>query len=223
MKKLACLHAHYSNIDYLEEALSKYPISLQHFVDPGLMLRLTHDDTFTPQKAREKVRKQLEWIASCGVEAIVITCTNYIAMLDDTFKLDIPIIKIDEPFFKVFSQLALPKTLVFTNPATVSGTTERLNTYLDQSNRPMEYNIEIIHGAFDLVMSGQIDEHDVVVSKALRELSDKKIPSIAVAQLSMVKASESVQATILNPLLPLIQEIEKLLNLQSERVYANGN
>lgn len=222
MKVLGCLHAHYSNIKYIEEGLNSYPIRFQHFVDPGLMIRATHEEAITPLQAKNKVMEQLSWIASCGVDAIVITCTNYIAFLDDEFSLDIPIIKIDESFFRIFAKYPSPKVLVFTNPATVSGTTERYHQYLKKANLPVEYDTKIINGAFDYVMNGQIAKHDGIVSNALKELS-ATFSSIAVAQLSMVQASAAVQGEILNPLKPLIMEILTQLNLPVEGNEVNGN
>ena len=49
-----------------------------------------------------KVKEQIEWMISCDVDAILITCTNYIALLEDETLFDpsIPIIKIDEPYFE---------------------------------------------------------------------------------------------------------------------------
>src|SRR3954471_6701470 len=97
-KRLACLHAHYSNIGYIETAFSPYDIELIHFVDPALMYRVTADGNFTELDAQKKVKEQIEWIAQSNVDAILITCTNYIAVLkEEQLSISIPIIKIDEP------------------------------------------------------------------------------------------------------------------------------
>lgn len=37
MLNIACLHAHYSNINYLERSFQSHAVQLQHFVDPGVM------------------------------------------------------------------------------------------------------------------------------------------------------------------------------------------
>ena len=103
-KKIGCLHAHYSNIDYIETALSAYDIELSHFVDPGLMQRVGTDESFTVVDAEKKVKDQVEWIAQTGVDAILITCTNYIALLKEE-TLNVPIIKIDEPYFEAICKI----------------------------------------------------------------------------------------------------------------------
>jgi hypothetical protein len=68
-------------IEYIENALSPYNIELIHFVDPALMYRVTSNENFQESGAQLKVNEQIEWIAQCNVDAILITCTNYIAIL----------------------------------------------------------------------------------------------------------------------------------------------
>ncbi|WP_445678084.1 hypothetical protein [Psychrobacillus sp. FSL H8-0484] len=64
--RLACLHAHHSNIANIETALlAPFDIELVHFVDPGLMNRVTHDDGFEQVNAEHKVKEQMEWMAKC--------------------------------------------------------------------------------------------------------------------------------------------------------------
>lgn len=72
-KKLGCLHAHYSNIEYIENVLSPFNIELIHIVDPALMYRVTSDGNFQESDAQNKVKEQIEWIAQCNVDAILIT------------------------------------------------------------------------------------------------------------------------------------------------------
>jgi len=105
-KKIGCLHAHYSNIDYIEQAFQSFQdIELKHFVDPGLI----HHVAKGTCGLSLKVKEQVEWIASCDVDAILITCTNYIALLQENqLSLSIPMIKIDEPFFKPIKMLESP-------------------------------------------------------------------------------------------------------------------
>ncbi|MDC0701743.1 hypothetical protein POF52_04755 [Priestia sp. AB] len=55
MKKIACLHAHHSNISYIEKALPF--ANCMHFVDPGLVHRVTADPKFAAESAAAKVEK----------------------------------------------------------------------------------------------------------------------------------------------------------------------
>lgn len=73
VKKIGCLHAHYSNIAYIEQAMSAYEAELLHFVDPALVFRVSSDPQFTLAQAQAQVNQQVEWIAASQVDAILIT------------------------------------------------------------------------------------------------------------------------------------------------------
>jgi len=216
-KRLGCLHAHYSNIDYIENALSSYEIELIHFVDPALMYRVTSDESFKAVDAQNKVKEQIEWIAQCNVDAILITCTNYIAILqEEHLSISVPIIKIDEPYFEYISNITQPQTILFTNPATVNGTMDRLNQYAYNHQKSLDIEVIVINNTFELIMQGLKQEYNQEISKFLnRIIKEDKI--ISVAQLSMVDASKEVEyrtsKPIINPLDTLISSVVSQLKI----------
>lgn len=207
--KLACLHAHYSNISYIEQAFASEEVELVHYVDPGLMGRLSSTNSgFDETKARAKVAEQMEWIAGTQVDAILITCTNYIALLDEEqLKTDIPIIKIDEPFFAVICSSSESQTVLFTNPATVAGTMSRLDAFAEErgiSLGPIE--VEVVPNTFELIMQGKKEAYMSELTDSIRAFfAEKGVHArLSVAQLSMVDAAELVErelgVQIVNPL-----------------------
>jgi aspartate/glutamate racemase len=219
-KRLGCLHAHYSNIEYIQNALSPFNIELIHFVDPALMYRVTFDENYQESDAQNKVKEQIEWIAQCNVDAILITCTNYIAILqEDQLSISVPIIKIDEPFFDVICNIEQPQTILFTNPATVEGTMERLKHYAYNHHKSLDLEVMVINNTFELIMQGLKEEYNLEISKFLNQIiNEKKV--ISVAQLSMVDASQQVEdktsKTIINPLKTLVSSIVNQLELGEE-------
>lgn len=218
-KRIACLHAHYSNIDYIQNALSSDELELVHFVDPGLMSRITSDKSFDEIQAKNKVIEQIEWISQANVEAILITCTNYIALLEESrLHTSIPIIKIDEPFFSSVCNIAEPQVLLFTNPATVEGTMARLKEFASTHDKPI-HNIEarVIENTFELIMQGKKEQYVEEVSKYIKGiLASEKNKKISVAQLSMVETAVKVErelnVKIGNPLDSLILKFESFLH-----------
>ena len=219
-KKLGCLHAHYSNIEYIENAFAPYNIELVHFVDPGLMSQVTTNKNFQESDAQRKVNEQIEWIAQCQVDAILITCTNYIAILqEDQLSTSVPIIKIDEPFFDYICNIGQPQTILFSNPATVEGTMERLKHHASQQQKTLDLEVIVINNTFDLFMRGLKEEYDQEISKFLNQIiNEKKV--ISVAQLSMVDAARQVEnqtsKTIINPLNTLVSSIVNQLELEKK-------
>ncbi|MEG0385162.1 MAG: hypothetical protein RR642_10445 [Solibacillus sp.] len=218
MKKLACLHAHHSNIPYIEDLLKSFPIELSHHVDPGLMDQIKNNPLFDMQLAQAKVNSQISWLEDTQPDAILITCTNYIALMNSDRKPStIPIIKIDEPFFENICSITAPQIIAFTNPDTVDGTLARLNDYAKNMGKNINIEGRIVPDAFSLIMKGLKDEHDALLAAFMDKLIQTEKKIISVAQLSMVdtsrKMSEKHAIPIVNPLDVLTETIMEILNL----------
>jgi aspartate/glutamate racemase len=194
-KRIGCLHAHYSNIQYIEQAFSSCEVELLHFVDPALVYRVSSDDTFSLLDARRKVIEQIEWIVQADVDVILITCTNYIAVLqEDQLSVTVPIIKIDEPFFNDVCKQDQPQILLFTNPATVEGTMKRLYDYANANGIHLDVEAQVIENTFELIMQGKKEQYLIVLSEYIRKLlASNKNRVISVAQLSMVEAVRDIE------------------------------
>ncbi|UHA71878.1 hypothetical protein [Paenibacillus sp. 481] len=221
--RIGCLHAHYSNIEYIEQALAAYEVELLHFVDPVLVSRVSSDDHFSLEQAQAKVHEQVEWMAQSKMDAILITCTNYIALLqEDQLTTTVPIIKIDEPFFRHVCRQEQPQLLIFTNPATVEGTMKRLYSYAAHFGKIPSIEVQVIEGAFELIMQGMKEKYRQVLSEYMGNLIKltselQQVPAISVAQLSMVEAAsrmyEETNVRIGNPLEPLVAYMVEVLQL----------
>lgn len=213
-KKIGCLHAHYSNITYIEQAFASFDLELVHYVDPGLINRMTTDPSFDDPKAKAKVTEQLQWIMGNQVDAILITCTNYIAILDeDQLQPTVPIIKIDEPFFAELAKSDQPQALLFTNPASVEGTMRRLIAYSEHQGLALQHlEPRVIAHTFELIMQGKQEAYEHELCTYIRQLyAANPGIRISVAQLSMVNAANQVEhelgIEIGNPLKPLVKYI----------------
>lgn len=218
-KRLGCLHAHYSNIDYIEQALAPFDIECVHFVDPALMHRVISDPNFKESDAQHKVKEQLEWIAQANVDAILITCTNYVTLLrEEHLSITVPIIKIDEPYFDVICHRQQPQKILFTNPATIGGTMERLHHHANRLHKSLDIEVVVIDDTFDLIMQGRKEEYDQEIVKSLTHIIQDDMTPISVAQLSMVDAARQVEfetsKIIMNPLTPLVATIVRQLKAE---------
>ncbi|MGE6552887.1 hypothetical protein ACQKFK_29270 [Bacillus mycoides] len=218
MKKLACLHAHHSNIEYIDRVLQSFGIEILHFVDPILSRILKKDCDFEKEQARSNLKDIIKYIAKSDVDTLLLTCTDYITLLDENFKIDIPILKIDEPFFEMICHVEEPQTILFTNNRTVSGTMERLRLYAQQNNKSIQVKVEVIEGIFELIMQGRKEEHDAKLEKYLYEIMKDRNEMFLVAQLSMVDAATRVENTIgrniINPLHALVEYCVQSVNEQ---------
>ncbi|WP_435367753.1 hypothetical protein [Metabacillus litoralis] len=214
MKKVGCIHAHYSNINYLEKVFSPSDVEFLHFVDPGLMHCIQAGHSLSRADAQAKVREQIEWVANCQVDAILITCTNYIALLEEAvLTTAVPVIKIDVPFFESLCQMKEPQTIVFSNPATVEGTMSRLYQYATAHQKSIDIEVAVIENSFNLIMNGLKEEYRQKIVEGLEQLSENN-RVLSVAQLSMVEAAKQVEnktsTKIMNPLETLKTSIHNL-------------
>ena len=221
--RLGCLHAHHSNIGYIETIIPRDTLEAIHFVEPGLLRRIGSDASFTMGDAAAQVQRQLDWMTACGVDALLITCTNYIAaMPDEPSRRDIPIIKIDEPFFAYLLQQPPRHLLLFSNPDTVDGTMRRLRDYASPRDDALTIEVEVIPNTFDLFLSGQTEAYNRAVAERLRELVRlDRFASLSVGQLSMVDAARRVAGEtghlIGDPLEPLSEHLEAVLQAEAGR------
>lgn len=211
-KKLGCLHAHHSNIEYIEQVFQKNKeIEVVHFVDPGLIHQMSKGVT----ELTYKIVEQIQWMASCDLDAILITCTNYIVLLDDcdVRALSIPIIKMDELYFELICNERQPQIILFTNPATVEGTMTRLHQYANRQGKTIDVTVKVIEHTFDLIMQGKNKDYNAVIIHTLHhEVNEQR--KLSVAQLSMVSAAqqfeEKTAISITHPLKALGAVVGKL-------------
>jgi hypothetical protein len=215
--RLGCLHAHHSNIGYIDNIIPHDDFEAIHFVEPGLLRRIGSDAGFSKDDAAAQVRKQLDWMTDCGVDALLITCTNYIAaMPDEPCQRDLPIIKIDEPFFAYLLQQPPRHLLLFSNPDTVQGTVQRLHDYAASLGVQPAIEVEVIPNTFSLFLTGQTEPYNRAVAERLRELVRlDRFNSLSVGQLSMVDAAQRVAHetghSIGDPLQPLRAHLDTIL------------
>ncbi|MFB6362697.1 hypothetical protein ACFCP7_01375 [Paenibacillus elgii] len=218
VKRLGCLHAHHSNIRYLEEGLAREAFSCLHFVDPGAIHWLTRAAASEgARQVQAKLRGQLEWIAGCGVDAIVITCTNYIAALSPWEQAveatgGIPVIAIDEPWFDELLKLGDEAVVAFTNPATVEGTMERLHAHAKLQGRAFKGQTALSDPAcFEMLLQGREAAYAEQVEAFLLDLIQKSSAPVAAAQLSMTDAAVRAEAVsgarVLSPMQALLERL----------------
>lgn len=209
---IGCLHAHYSNIRYIEEGLRSSGIRWVHYVDPGLIARLSSDSRFSEEQARARVAEQMEWMAAAGLDAILLTCTQYTALLEEERLLTrIPILKIDEPFFDAILAIEGPQTLLFTNPGTVDGTMTRLKRHAEARGRTLtDVETRVIEHAFPLLMEGKETEYNRLITEYIRSLPSEG-RAVSAAQLSMSDAADAASAESGRPILHPLGSIAKYL------------
>lgn len=127
------------------------------------------------------------------------TLKNYIAILqEDQLSISVPIIKIDEPFFNYICNIQQPQTILFTNPATVEVTVERLKHYDDNHQKSLDLEVIVINNTFDLIMQGLKEEYNQEISKFSNQIikDEKKLSLLLNYQWLMLLSKLSIKHPI---------------------------
>ncbi|MED1792694.1 hypothetical protein [Brevibacillus nitrificans] len=218
MKKVACLHGHHSNVALVDDAFSQWKVELAHYVDPGLLLQSANSQPPTRGEAEAKLDSQLSWMQASTPDAIVITCTQYAATLtsEHESERDTPIFTIDGPFLEEAARRSGKQTILFTNPATVKPTMDRLWQQAALHRCTPQISIHLIDGAFSLIMENKQQAYQEILWETMLTLSHEDT-ILSVAQLSMAPAarqfSQEKGIFISDPLQSLTDKIVQTLPL----------
>lgn len=224
MKRIACLHAHHSNIALLADAFAALDVELVHFVDPGILLQSTGAVALAIEQAHAKLRDHLQWMSQCSADAVIITCTQYASYLtpEDEASFAVPIFTIDGPLLQELSLDPGAKLLLFSNPATVEPTMNRLRSYAQAAGSDPAIELHIIANSFDLLMANRQEAYYAKIKEALHHLQLAR-PGIALAaaQLSMGPAVEQFSREtgqlVAHPLKSLTSNVCERLSLTRYR------
>lgn len=203
---MICLHAANSNIEIIDRAIQGLPFRIQHEVDLTLIQLIRTKEPLEIQKAY--VQRKLHDLLRDEPAFIFITCTNYVALLDQ-FKLTlpVPIVKIDEILFEQMKDIQTPIQMLFSNKETIPGTMKRLHQFI-----PTGLDIEIVQisDVFEWFLAGHKLEHDQKVLSKLLELATFE-KTIIVAQLSMANVTEIYGKLSGNPVITPISALRSYM------------
>ncbi|MGX9292044.1 hypothetical protein ACSLGF_12690 [Bacillus sp. A015] len=206
MFRLHCLHAHPSNMSYIEDVFRDTAFELHHTVDSSFMERAKQDPVFDLHKQQTYAINRL--MQERKADIILLTCTQYIAAMGDQQHLfKQPIVPIDEPLFELICEKKEALQLVFSNPDTVEGTMYRLYSYAQERGKQVEADIVVMEDVFHLCLNGDMQAYEDRIKEQLRRCMKQKSGDICVMQLSMVHAAQQVERetgiSIIHPLSPL--------------------
>ncbi|MBD3861129.1 hypothetical protein IEE86_15450 [Bacillus sp. 28A-2] len=219
MIRLHCLHAHPSNMSYIEDVFRDTAFELHHTVDSSFIERVTQDPAFDHHKQQAYAINRL--MQEREADLILITCTQYIAALGDQQLLfRQPIVPIDEPLLELICQKKGPLQLVFSNPATVEGTMERLESYAKERGKQIDAEAIVMEDIFHLCLNGDMQAYEERIKEQLRRCMKQKRGDICVMQLSMVHAAQQIEketgVPIVHPLSPLKQFVHQKITALKE-------
>lgn len=168
-------------------------VELFHMVDESLI-----QDTIRAGRLRgitiRRLLGQIESAAAAGADAVMVTCSSIgpgVALAQSLF--DLPVIRVDEAMAEEAVRKGRRIGVAATLRTTLEPTIELLKEKAAQDGRAIEIVESLAEGAFDAVLSGDVETHDrILTERLLRDLHDVDV--IVLAQASMARVVNEMPA-----------------------------
>ncbi|MCD5002469.1 hypothetical protein IV487_08340 [Enterococcus saccharolyticus] len=206
--KIICLHASSYNIALVDEGMRGINIEVDHVVDQQLLHLIQREES---EQQYTYIHQKLQQLIAKKPDAILITCTNYIALLEQRPLIsEVPLLMIDEMLFKQLPKTRQTLTVLFTNKQIVTGTLQRLRKFCPWVK---QIEIMVIDNVFSWYLAGEITKHDARIYETLLSLGNGQLMA---AQLSMSRAVERYnqqhQQLVIHPLEAIRKELSMFKN-----------
>ncbi|MDH7598907.1 MAG: aspartate/glutamate racemase family protein [Sedimentisphaerales bacterium] len=187
-------------------------------VDESLLKDIIQNDQ-APKSALRRVVMHILNAHQAGTDLIMVTCSSLgpAAQIGGQL-LDIPVIRVDEPMVAMAVAKGQRIGILATLPSTMGPTKDLVLAKARAISRQIEVHVDLCPGAFDALLSGNPEQHDQIVSAAVRKMASK-VDVILLAQASMARVLVSIPAgTIDVPILtsprPAIEHAATILGLK---------
>ncbi len=191
MKTLALIHTSmvFINVETLMQDLYKEimpEVRLINIIDDSLLPDVMEVGKITP----EVTSRMVDYVVAAektGADAILSLCSSLGPSIDEARKhVKVPVIKIDDAMTELAVKNAKKIGVMATVPTTLGPTVDLIKEKADKLKKSVEVTPCLVKGAFELLMSGDKDNHDAMVMESAKELA-KTIDIIVFAQASMTR------------------------------------
>ncbi|MGM0217491.1 hypothetical protein [Enterococcus sp. AZ126] len=202
MKKIICIHAHFSNIHYLTELFQKEKtLALEHYVMTDFLDQITTDNltNFIEKKIEE------------NVVGVIITCTMYSNLIKQKLILNKPILRVEDPLIAHILANPHKKSLIFSNPKTVKETIKKIDIAYLEKNLALDYEVHIVPDAFDLILTNQKMAYQKALLNYLYLNNDGFSGDIYLMQLSMAIISKEQLTEFGFPIFTILDSLDAIV------------
>jgi Asp/Glu/hydantoin racemase len=192
-RKLGLLHTSATLVPIFEQLCKeKLPgVSVFNIVDDSLIKDVIAHGQLRPQTAR-RVAQHVAAAEDAGADFILVTCSSIGAAVETAAGLaSVPVLRVDQPMADHAIATAHRIGVIATLPTTLKPTADLLRRRAAAAGKNIDLSTRLCDGAFDALMSGNPETHDVLVGNALRELSTE-VDVIVLAQASMARVVASL-------------------------------
>lgn len=168
-------------------------VTIFHMVDESLIKNTISAGRLTKATAK-RVLTLIDSAQQAGAEAAMVTCSSIGQAVSYSRPfIDIPVLRIDEAMAEAAVVKGGRIGVAATLRTTLDPTLELLHATARRSGKSIETIPCLCEGAFEAVISGQTDRHDLLVTEALQKLM-MDVDVVVLAQASMARVLSSLPA-----------------------------
>jgi Asp/Glu/hydantoin racemase len=157
-----------------------------HMVDESLIKNTIREGSLS----RSTIRRLATMIGSAreaGADAVMVTCSSIGRAIPVARSMyDFPILRIDEAMAERAVEIGKRIGVAATLQTTLEPTVGLLQEKAVEAGRDVEIEECLCKGAFEKVLAGDTETHDLIVSEALNDLA-RNVDAIVLAQASMAR------------------------------------
>ena len=183
-------------------------VKLNHIADDSLIQEVIANGKVTPM-VKKRMLSYYYAAVDAGADYIFNTCSSVGNVADNAnLFLPIPVIRIDEQMALKAIELSDKIGVIATLPTTLGPTANLLKKIAAEKGKSITIVEGLAEGAFEAMMSGDRDKHDVLILEASKKLASQ-VDVIVLAQGSMARmeqqlAKESGKIILSSPLLGVL-------------------
>lgn len=175
-------------------------VRLINIIDDSLLPDVMEQGKISPAVTR-RMCAYVVAAETAGADAVLSLCSSLGPTIDVARPLvGIPVIKIDDAMAEKAASEAERIGVMATVPTTLGPTVDLIGVKAAGLGKAVQIRQSLVKGAFEVLMSGDRDRHDAMVSAAAQELAPR-VEVLVLAQASMTRLVPRLQAETGLPIL----------------------
>lgn len=196
-KKIAILHTSFVFVsvetiinDLIAELIPQAEV--MHFVDSDVLDTVVREQGISAQ-SESRMTHLAQAAEAAGADIIFSACSSLGPALDVAAQhVETPVVKIDEAMAIQAANNGARIGVLATVPTTLRPTSDLIQSKADVLGRTITLEQKLCDGAFSVLMSGDRDKHDSMITEQALDLA-QRVDLIVLAQASMNRLAETLE------------------------------
>ena len=196
MSLVGVVHTTRLVIDPVHQSInsSRGDLQINHVLDEGILRRLASIGRITPE-ITDWLTQMVASTEDIGADLAVVSCSSLSPCVNEVRgRLNIPVLKVDEPMMEYAVRHADRIGLVMTNPTTEAPSKMLFSEVTQRLGSRATLVPELCPKAFDKLIGGDIEGHDAEVVEVIERLLGR-VDVIMLAQISIARVRQHLNSS----------------------------